>query len=207
VKTLVFDFGNVIGFFDHWIVSKRLAPHAGISVDAIHANLWDSQLEDDYEAGRISTADFLHKVRDVCELRCSIEELAAAYEDIFWPNPDVIALLPHLKPRYRLLLASNTNELHARKFLTQFAESLKVFDALVLSHQAGARKPRPAFFEYCQRLAGCAPQECLFIDDLPANVAGAQACGWHGIVYRSIDDLRRQLAEHGVQPVPEGHGY
>jgi glucose-1-phosphatase len=207
VKTLVFDFGNVIGFFDHWIVTNRLAPHAGIPADAIHAHLWDSQLEDDYEAGRISTADFLQKVRDVCQLRCSIEELAAAYEDIFWPNPDVIALLPRLKPRYRLLLASNTNELHARKFLKQFAEPLTIFDALVLSHEAGARKPRPAFFEYCQRLAGCAPQECLFIDDLPANVAGAVACGWHGIVYRSIEDLRRQLSEHGVEPVSEGHGY
>src|SRR5438067_1671843 len=113
MQTIVFDFGNVIGFFEHRLVTNRLVPYAGISADAIHALLWDSPLEDDYEAGRISTNEFLRRVREVCRLRCSEAELVAAYEDIFWPNPEVIALLPRFKPRYRLLLASNTNELHA----------------------------------------------------------------------------------------------
>jgi FMN phosphatase YigB (HAD superfamily) len=38
----------------------------------------------------------------------------------------------------------------------------------------------------------------LFIDDLLANVAGARACGWQGIVYRRGADLARELAELGV---------
>ena len=29
IKTVVFDFGNVIGFFDHRIASNRLAEHTG----------------------------------------------------------------------------------------------------------------------------------------------------------------------------------
>jgi putative hydrolase of the HAD superfamily len=198
VKTIVFDFGNVIGYFDHWLPTNRLAPHAGIPAEAIHAFLWDSPIEDDYEAGRIGTSEFLRRVRDHCRLTCSDEDLAAAYEDIFWPNPDVIALLPAFKPRYRLLLASNTNDLHARKFLAQFAEPLRLFDALILSHEAGARKPRREFFQHCQRKAGCEAHECLFIDDLTRNVEGAREHGWHGIVYQSVDDLRRRLLEHGV---------
>ena len=60
-------------------------------------------------------------------------------------------------------------------------------------------KPAAAFFDACLRLAGCAPEECVFIDDLPANVAGARACGWHGIVYTDAPDLRQQLAGLGVR--------
>jgi putative hydrolase of the HAD superfamily len=200
MKTIVFDFGNVIGFFDHRLVTNRLVPYAGISADAIHALLWDSQLEDDYEAGRISTNEFLRRVKEACRLQRSEDEIIAAYEDIFWPNPEVIALLPLFKPCYRLLLASNTNELHARKFLAQFAEPLRIFDHLILSHEAGARKPKPAFFEHCQCLTNCAAHECLFIDDLAANVAGAQASGWHGLLYRPTDEVHQQLIELAHRP-------
>src|SRR5262249_25627356 len=96
-------------------------------------------------------------------------------------------------------LGSNTSELHSRQFLRQFADTMRYFDAIVLSHEVGARKPLPAFYEHCLRRASCAPEECVFIDDLAANVAGAQACGLQGIVYRSSDDLRRRLAALGVR--------
>jgi putative hydrolase of the HAD superfamily len=76
---------------------------------------------------------------------------------------------------------------------------LQHFDALVLSHEVGQRKPKPAFFDHCRRLSDCAAEECLFIDDLEANVAGARACGWQGIVYRDYEDLRARLAEFGVR--------
>jgi FMN phosphatase YigB (HAD superfamily) len=106
--------------------------------------------------------------------------------------------VPRLRPRYRLLLGSNTNELHARQFRRQFADTLRHFDALVLSHEIGVRKPAAAFFQHCTSLAGCAQEQCLFIDDSPANVEGARACGWQGLVYAGADDLKRRLQELGV---------
>jgi putative hydrolase of the HAD superfamily len=198
IKTVVFDFGNVIGYFDHQLTLKRLTAHSDLSADALLAAFNWSQLEDNYESGRLSTAEFLQRLRTIGQLRCADELLAEAWSDIFWPNPEVCALLPVLKPRYRLLLGSNTNDLHARQFRRQFAEPLRYFDALVLSHEIGVRKPRAGFFQHCQELAQCAPEECLFIDDLPANVAGAKALGWQGIVYTGIDDLRARLAALGI---------
>ena len=198
IQTIVFDFGNVIGFFDHGRALERLREHSALTLEGMRAFLYGGRLEDDYESNRISSEEFLRLVREGCRLRCSEEVLAAAYGDIFSPNPDVCDLLPRLKPRFRLLLGSNTTELHARQFRRQFADDLKHFDAQVLSCEIGTRKPGSAFFEHCQRLANCAPQECLFIDDLHANVAGARACGWQGIVYATGDDLRKQLAFHGI---------
>jgi FMN phosphatase YigB (HAD superfamily) len=198
IKTIVFDFGRVVGFFDHGLTTKRLADHAGLPAEELHAHLFGGPLEDEYESGRISTSEFLQRVRQTCRLTCADEIIAAAWADIFWPNEDVCALLPCLKPRYRLLLGSNTNELHARQFRGQFADWLLPFDGLVLSHEIGVRKPKAGFFEHCTRLAGCAPAECLFIDDLPANVSGAHACGWQGIVYTSYPDLCKQLMALGI---------
>jgi putative hydrolase of the HAD superfamily len=200
IRTIVFDFGNVIGFFDHRLTLERLTAHTDLSADAMRAAFYGADLEDAYEAGRLSTPLFLQRLREIGKLRCTADYLAAAWADIFRPNPDVCALLPHLKSRYRLLLGSNTNELHSRQFRRQFAEHLGHFDALVLSHEIGVRKPRAGFFQHCQRLAGCASGECLFIDDLPANVAGARALGWHGVVYTGIEDLRERLTGLGVLP-------
>jgi putative hydrolase of the HAD superfamily len=199
IQTIVFDFGNVVGFFDYGRTLERLRRHTDLTAEDIRAAVSAAELEDAYESGRLSTADFLARLRDVCRLRCGEQELRDAWSDIFWPNEEVCAIIPRLKPRYRLLLGSNTNELHAAQFRRQFAETFRHLDALVLSHEVGARKPWPAFFEHCQRLAGCDPASCVFIDDLPANVEGARACGWHGIAYATTPDLRARLAALGVQ--------
>src|SRR5260370_38456690 len=198
IKTIVFDFGRVVSFFDHRLTISRLAAHAGLPAAEMHTQLFGGSLEDDYESGRIGTSEFLRRVRQICRLTCPDEIIAAAWADIFWPNEEVCALLPRLKPRYRLLLGSNTNELHARQFCGQFADWLRHFDALVLSHEIGVRKPRAGFFEHCLRLAEGAPGECLFIDDLVANVAGACACGWHGIVYTGFAYLFEQITAFGT---------
>jgi glucose-1-phosphatase len=203
IRVITFDFGNVVGFFDYTRTTSRLACHTDLSPEEMYRRFYGSELEHDFESGRISTADFLRQVQVLCELRCGQEEIAAAWADIFRPNQEVISLLPYLKSRYRLILGSNTNELHSRHFSQQFAEALEHFHALVFSHAVGARKPAPGFFEHCLKLAGVPAEECLFIDDLPANVAGARGCGWHGVVYRGIDDLRTELSRLGIDLPPK----
>jgi putative hydrolase of the HAD superfamily len=198
IRTIAFDFGKVVGFFDHRRAIDRLAAYTPLSADEVYAYVIGGELEDAYESGRITTPDFLRQVRQACRYRCSEEVLGATLADVFWPNPDVCALVPRLKLRYRLLLGSNTNELHARHFCRQFADTFRHFDHLVFSHEIGARKPRAPFFQHCLKLAGCRPEECLFIDDLPENVAGARACGWRGIVYAGFKELTGQLAEWDI---------
>ncbi len=198
IKAIVFDFGNVIGFFDHHRATRRLAEHCGLSAEEIYRRVYGAVLEDDYESGRLSSVQYMERVRQLCGLHCSDDFFRDAYGDIFWPNQRVCDLLPKLKQRYRLLLGSNTNELHARWFRRQFADVLQSFDAIVLSYEIGTRKPRPEFFHHCQRLAGCAPNECLFIDDLASNVAGALAFGWQGVVYADAPQLEKELHARAV---------
>ena len=202
ITAIVFDFGNVLGLFSHRRSAEQVAAFSPLAVEAIQAHLYGGQLEEDYESGRLSTPEFLGLVRRTCRVSCSDEQLAHAVADMFTPNDEVCALLPLLKPGYRLVLLSNTNELHSRQFRAQFAATLAHFDALVLSHEVGVRKPDPRLYQHCQRLAGCSAAQCLFLDDLPANVEAARACGWQGLVYHKGEDLRQRLLRAGVVVSP-----
>jgi FMN phosphatase YigB (HAD superfamily) len=200
IRTVLFDFGNVVAFFDHRKALRRLAPYTDLTPEQLFTLYYDSNLEDQYERGHISTERFVAEALRLGRLSCSAEEFLAAYCDIFEGNPETAAVIPRLKPHYRLLLASNTNDAHSGHYRRQFADVLRHFDALVLSQEARARKPEPAFYAYCQELADCEPGECVFIDDIEANVIAAESFGWHGIVYHgTAADLEWRLTALGVE--------
>ncbi len=53
----------------------------------------------------------------------------------------------------------------------------EMFDAVVISAEVGMRKPEQRIFRHTAELLGLAPGECVFIDDIEANVLAAQALG------------------------------
>lgn len=195
MKAIIFDFGNVLGFFDHGLTLARLAKHTDLKPIEIFDAIYNGDLEEALESGRLSVPDFLRLFRERCRLTCDDHFIQGAVADIFTPNEELTTLVPQLAKRYRLVLGSNTNPIHAAHFQKQFTETLRHFHSLVLSHEVGTRKPKAAFFLECVRRAECAPGECLFIDDLPGNVAGAAACGLRGLVYRPGLDVLRHLAD------------
>ena len=58
-----------------------------------------------------------------------------------------------------------------------------LFDAVVLSGEIGMRKPEKEIFLYAAQTLGLGPAECVFVDDMEANVAAAQACGMTGVLH------------------------
>jgi FMN phosphatase YigB (HAD superfamily) len=199
LKTIIFDFGNVVAFFDHSRALRQLLGYTELSFEELWRILYGSRLEDLYERGRITTREFVRDARREARLTCSEATFLAAYVDIFWGNDEVHAIIPRLKPRYRLLLASNTNAAHFERFTRQFAEILGQFDRLCPSHHCGFRKPEAEYFADCQEHAAAKPSECLFIDDLAENVEAAQRHGWQGICYQQPGTLAEKLQSAGVQ--------
>jgi putative hydrolase of the HAD superfamily len=56
-----------------------------------------------------------------------------------------------------------------------------LFDAVVISGEVGIRKPDPAIYAVATRELGVRPGECVFVDDIAANVRGAVAAGMVGV--------------------------
>jgi putative hydrolase of the HAD superfamily len=65
------------------------------------------------------------------------------------------------------------------------SELADVFDAVLISGEVGMRKPDPEIFLEAAKLVGLPPEECVFVDDLEQNAAGARALGMEAIVHRS----------------------
>jgi putative hydrolase of the HAD superfamily len=198
MRTLLLDFGNVVAFFDHHRATRRLADLPGTTLDEpeIYERVFAGTLERNFDAGRCTTAEFLAQLRAITRTTASEAELIDAWTDIFWPNAPMETLLPRLKQAgLRLVLASNTNALHAQRFLKDFAAALAHFDDLVLSFEIGARKPEAAFFAVCLERAQAAASECLFVDDKPEYVEAARHASIPATVYREhaafVTELRR----------------
>jgi putative hydrolase of the HAD superfamily len=58
-----------------------------------------------------------------------------------------------------------------------------LFDVVVISGEVGMRKPEENIFRHAARALGLEPRECVFIDDVEANVAAASACGMTGLLH------------------------
>ena len=58
-----------------------------------------------------------------------------------------------------------------------------LFDAVVISGEVGMRKPEEGIFLHAADALGLAPAECVFIDDMEANVAAAIECGMTGLLH------------------------
>jgi putative hydrolase of the HAD superfamily len=74
----------------------------------------------------------------------------------------------------------------------------ELFDGVVISGEAGIRKPAPEIYELGARAVELEPGACVFVDDLRFNLAPAQALGMatvhHVESQPTIDELERLLA-------------
>ena len=58
----------------------------------------------------------------------------------------------------------------------------ELFEVVVDSSEVGMRKPNPAIYHHALALLGdVAPEQAVFLDDSPGNVAGARRAGLHAI--------------------------
>jgi putative hydrolase of the HAD superfamily len=199
IRTVIFDFGNVVAFFDHSRAVARLAQYTDLPPVELALKLYGSPIEDSYERGAIDTDEYVREALLNARLKCTKEQFLAAFGAIFWRNFEACDLIPRLKPDYRVVLASNTTPGHFDAYTKQFADVLAHFDHLGTSFQAGARKPEPAFFTHIQEHCRAEPGECVFVDDLPTNVEAAEKFGWNGIVYRPDGTLADKLWAAGVE--------
>ena len=69
----------------------------------------------------------------------------------------------------------------------------EMFDAVVISGEVGMRKPEPQIFDLALDRIGLPAGECVFIDDMPQNIAAAAEAGLVGIVHRTFDETAREL--------------
>lgn len=127
-----------------------------------------------------------------------------AEELVFWfrwhliPMPGMAELVRELKEQgYGLYLLSNASTA-LRGYFPGIPGS-ECFDGIVVSGEEKVMKPLAKIYETLFDRFDLKAEECLFIDDAPANIDGAAVCGMQGILFRGdVKRLRRELRSRGI---------
>jgi epoxide hydrolase-like predicted phosphatase len=105
-------------------------------------------------------------------------------------SPNLIeALIVARRHELRTGLLSNADRLDP-----SLAPLAAMFDAIVLSGEAGFGKPDARSYLLVARRIGLAPQECVFVDDLAVNVRGAAEVGMVGVHHKDVESTLAELA-------------
>ncbi len=92
LPVLMFDFGNVIGFFDYMLIFGRLGARLGISADAFKQLVEArgmARLLAEFERGALAPEEFARRIQAEVGLDIPFSEFVADWEDIFELNTTV----------------------------------------------------------------------------------------------------------------------
>jgi HAD superfamily hydrolase (TIGR01509 family) len=198
LAALAFDLGNVLVKVDHGRFCRGLARLAGVSPEAVFAQVFETDLEIGYDTGRLSSREFYDLVQARVGVKLPFADFGRLWSDIFAPLAGMEAVLAELAPRYPLFLLSNTNPLHFDYIRELFPALLTPFKAFILSYQVGSRKPEAGIYQALIRETGCPPRQILYLDDKPPFVEAARGQGltaWH---FTTPEDFRRDLTRYGL---------
>jgi putative hydrolase of the HAD superfamily len=70
-----------------------------------------------------------------------------------------------------------------------------LFDQVVISAEVGMHKPQPEIFLLAAERLGVAPRQCVFVDDLRENCAGAESVGMTAVLHRDSAQTIARLEE------------
>jgi glucose-1-phosphatase len=199
-KFIFFDLGNVLLHFDHRRAARQMGLLAGLDPDLIWKAVFESDLQSRYECGAISTREFYDHFCKTTNTTPEFEALCEAAADIFTLNCDVGPIVSALATAgYRLGVLSNTCEVHWKHLFATHTHLERTFELYALSYQLGSMKPQPEIYAAAAKLASVAPAEIFYCDDRPENVAGALSAGFDAVLFKSPDELHRQLRERGLR--------
>ena len=191
IRNVVFDVGNVLVPLNYGPFLAYLT-ESGVDLTDVPAWLARIGLEA-HERGELAGEAFLERLAATSGRTLDPVRLRSSWLDMFDEAPEMFALATGLMSDYRVYLLSNIGDLHWQHLDARYRLGSMVHGALA-SFRAGAVKPDAAIFREAERQFDLEPARTVFIDDLGANVRGAEACGWRGIHH--IDAVTTRAALH-----------
>ncbi len=198
IRALLFDLGDVMIALDFPRAYRAAARLTGRPVEDIPGLIGQTGLQSIYEHGRITSREFHEQFSAAIGLNVSFDEFRVLWGNMFATGtllPE--SLLEQLHKNYRMLILSNTNELHFDWIRERYSIA-QHFDDYVLSHQVRSMKPDAAIYREAIRRAGCRPEECFFTDDKAENIAAAIELGIDAVQFTAATALEDQLRKRGV---------
>ena len=197
---IICDLGNVLIDFDHNLAVKQLLGYTPKEEKDIYELFFDSPLTALYEEGRIGPDEFFRHIKESLELKMDYAGFLPLWNSIFFETPVNIKMhgfLRSIRDKYKLIMLSNINRSHF-EFLNKRMGIFGEFDSLILSYEAGCRKPASEIYRTALETAKALPSEAFYIDDRKDLVEAASRLGIEGIVFSGEPAFERIREEIGT---------
>jgi len=199
IRNIVFDMGNVLIYFRPEAFMDRCSlsseDREQIRSVIFRSSEWlemDQGLRDErqmLEYAKSMLPEHLHSVA---------EQMIFHWDEPLLPIPGMEELVCEMhRNGYSLFLLSNASK-RQHSYWGRIPGS-ELFSGTLISADHLLLKPQPEIFRLLYATFSLKPEECLFIDDYPPNIAAARESGMEAI--RFLDDvsqLRAALRAAGV---------
>ncbi len=195
IKNIVFDMGKVLVGYDgmrvceHYIENEhdRKRVHTAVFVSPEWV-MMDMGLLTDEEALALvckRLPECLHDMAALC--------LRDWHQYCMWTYREMEPVVRGLKERgFGIYLCSNA-AIRLLDCYRKVIPAVDCFDGFLFSAEVKCMKPQREMYEHLFKRFQLKPEECFFVDDVPANIRGARACGMDG--YCFADGDREKLKE------------
>ena len=199
IKNIIFDVGMVLVDFCWQKVFEQLG-FTGETYEAVADATARSSMWSEFDRSRISDEEILAGfIANAPEQEQTIRLLWEHVGDTISCYPYSVEWVQQFKENgYKCYILSNyprrTYELTKQEL--PFEE---LMDGVLYSYQVQQIKPEPEIYQTLLGKYSLKPEECVFMDDSPKNVAGARSVGIHAIQFTTRDEAMRKLEALGVK--------
>lgn len=203
IRCILFDLGGVVITIDQDQAVKRFKEIGLKDAEKRLDPYTQSGIFGDLETGAISAEQFRVELSKLVGRELTFQECRYAWTGYCKevPQRNLETLLKLREQGYRIVLLSNTNPYMMDWALSNDFDgdghSLKYyFDELYMSFQVKLMKPNDLFYRHVLRKEKLFPQECLFVDDGPRNVAAASQMGIQTFCPKNGTDWTKEIYEY-----------
>lgn len=201
----VFDLGNVLIDLAFDRVVSNICRDAELPGEELVELLEGPGGYRDLERGAVSFAGLHELLRDRAGYTASLESFRELWADFFAGiTPGMEELVRRVREQYRVGFLSNSNEVHAEVIPKMFPSLFRDEDVMIFSHEHSCAKPDPRMFRKALEILRAEGPDCLYVDDIEANVEAARSAGMIAFHFRGADALAEELQKGGyLRPVSQ----
>jgi epoxide hydrolase-like predicted phosphatase len=196
IKTVIFDLGGVLVRTDDKQPRTRLAEKFGMSYEDLSALVYGCESAERATRGEISAEE--HKETVLKELGLAPGTFSEFGKE-FWGGDTLdrhlVKFLEGLRGEFTTVLLSNAWD-DLRPALENLWKIDRVFDHILISAELKTYKPEPEIFQILIEALNHDPDEMVFVDDFPENIAAAEQAGINAIQFHDREQVLAELAEY-----------
>lgn len=199
ISTILWDVGGVL-LTNAWDHQQRTAVLTRFGLDRADFELRHAELAEPWERDEVSADEYLRRTVFFQPRSFSQGEFLEAIRAESATLPDsALGILRQIAASEEYVLATVNNESRSmNEYRLKRFDLTDLFSAFFTSCYLGVRKPDQRIYQIALDVLQREPEEVIFIDDRPENVAAADSLGIHAIRYEGSARLSDDLARLGI---------